>query len=258
MSRLSQLLRRATASEAPPLGFGAPAQRPRATMLVVARLSGNASRLSGRLEGADALLVEGETTAGLRKELQALEGVPWGVLLGHASAEAIAPLREAGLDFLVFDPAQTEAAVLLVEDVALVARASTEASDTELRLLEGLPLTALLAPAPSLPLTVAARIALQRLSALTRLPLLVPVPADADATLLRLLRDAGAAAVVVDAAAGHQALAALRRTIESLPPRARRREERPEAVVPVSLLPRAGGEEVEENRHPSGPLGPST
>jgi len=97
MSRLSQLLRRATASEAPPLGFGAPAQRPRATMLVVARLSGNASRLSGRLEGADALLVEGETTAGLRKELQALEGVPWGVLLGHASAEAIAPLREAGL-----------------------------------------------------------------------------------------------------------------------------------------------------------------
>jgi len=127
------------------------------------------------------------------------------------------------------------------------ARLDPEASNLPVgRLLEALSLTALLAPPPALPLTVAGRLALQRLGALTRLPLLVPLPQTADATLLRLLRDAGAAAVVVDAALGPAALSALREAIEALPPRPRRREERGEALLPMALLPRPGAEEGEE------------
>jgi len=247
MSRLSQLLRRATSGEGPSLGFGLAGQRPRASLLVIARLDGRSPRLPTYLpQGADALLVEGEVTAALGRELKALPGLPWGALLPAASAAALDPLREAGMDFLAFDPTQSEAALLLAEGLGLVALASPEASDSELRLLEALSLTALLAPPPALPLTVAGRLALQRLGALTRLPLLVPLPQTADATLLRLLRDAGAAAVVVDAALGPAALSALREAIEALPPRPRRREERGEALLPMALLPRPGAEEGEE------------
>ncbi|HXG42103.1 MAG TPA: hypothetical protein VNL95_05185 [Dehalococcoidia bacterium] len=246
MPRLSQMLRRASVSEGPPLGFGVSAHRPRATMLLLAQVEGSASRLPTPADAADALLVTGETSAGLRKELKGLEGVPWGVLLPRADAAALASLREAGADFVAFDPAQSDASLLLEEGLDLVAMASHDATDTDLRLLEALPLTALLAPQPLLPLTVTARLALQRLSALARLPLLVPVPPQADGSLLRLLRDAGAAAVVVEGSAGAEALASLRRAIESLPPRPRRREERTEPLFPVSLLPRPGGEAEEE------------
>ncbi|MDW8008130.1 MAG: hypothetical protein RMK67_01020 [Chloroflexota bacterium] len=246
MPRLSQLLRRVSVSEGPPLGFGVAAHRPRATLLLVAQVDGNASRLPVPADAADALLVAGEASTGLRKELKGLDGVPWGVLLPRAEAATVASVREMGADFVAFDPAQSDAGLLLEEGLDLVALASHEASDTELRLLEALPLTALLPPQPSLPLTVAARLSLQRLSALARLPLLVPVPPQADGSLLRLLRDAGAAAVVVEGKAGADALAALRQAIESLPPRPRRREERAEPLFPVSLLPRPGGEVEEE------------
>jgi hypothetical protein len=248
MGRLSQLLRRVTATEAPPLGFGVTAHRPRATMLLLARVAGDASSLPGHLSkgAADALLVEAEVAGRLAKELRDLGDLPWGALVPAAAGGGIEALREAGADFLVFDPARSEASVLLEEGMDLVAVADPEASDTDLRLLESLPLAALLAPAPSLPLTVGGRLALQRLSALSRLPLLIPVPAGADGALLRLLRDAGAAAVVVDGATGADALAALREAIEKLPPRARRREERLEPLVPSSLLPRPGGGEEEE------------
>ena len=86
MPRLSQLLRRVSVSEGPPLGFGVAAHRPRATLLLVAQVDGNASRLPVPADAADALLVAGEASTGLRKELKGLDGVPWGVLLPRAEA----------------------------------------------------------------------------------------------------------------------------------------------------------------------------
>jgi hypothetical protein len=99
------------------------------------------------------------------------------------------------------------------------------------------------------PLTVRSQLELRRVYILTRTPLLVPVRADIGAGDLESLRDVGVVGVAVD---GHESdawarLPALRKAIDGLPaPKTRRREERPEAVLPVGAMAPSSAEEEEE------------
>jgi hypothetical protein len=134
------------------------------------------------------------------------------------------------------------------EGVGLVLNMGTDAGDTELRVLAGLPLDALEVPAVGEPLTLRGMLELRRLSLLSQTPLLVEVEPQTDATRLQALREAGAIGVILDGKHADK-LGALREAVLSLPPKGRRREERTEAVLP-SLTAAPAEEEEEEPEYP--------
>ncbi|MCH7809968.1 MAG: hypothetical protein IH863_05240, partial [Chloroflexi bacterium] len=117
----------------------------------------------------------------------------------------------------------------------------SDLDDTYLRLLGDLGLDALVIAAPEAPLTVERLLAVRRLSALARTPLLANAQPDIDAKSLELLRDSGVAGIVLDDAGK---LAALRKRIAALTPRGRRKESHPDAVIPAQA---AAGDEDDED-----------
>ncbi len=157
--------------------------------------------------------------------------------------QPIAGIKEVGLDFVVFDSAASAAEALLDEQLGYVLALPQDITDTDLRLLESLPLDALLVP-PQEFLTVQGSLALRRFSVLSRMPLLMAIQPSVSAGQLRSLCEAGVVGLVIDGSAG-RAVADLRRTIDSLPPPGRRREERAEAILPTAAIAAAAAEEEE-------------
>ncbi len=248
MSKLSDLIRKASRVETAPMGFGAPAARqPAPSMLCLARLSaGDAHRAAEAAgKGADAVICEGIDPGKLKEQVQKAGSAALGARPAKADRAAVAALRQAGADFVVLEAHSAPAESLLDEGVGLVLVTSRDTPDTTLRLLADLSLDALLVPPPEDPLTVARALELRRLSVLARLPLLTDVPSDVDSSRLQALRDAGVAGVIIDGRALDR-LPTLRRTVDALPPRGRRREERHEVTLPVQALVSAAEEEEEE------------
>jgi hypothetical protein len=246
MSKLSQRIRKATRSETPPVGFGLNARRQSTpTMLLLASLrtdqTDKAREALGR--GADVLLFEGDAKA-LPGKLKDLGDVSVGLRLSGLQAATVTELREAGLDFAIFD-AEAAADALLDEQFGYVLALPQDPTDTDLRIVESLPLDALLVPPPQGSLTVQGQLAVRRFFVLSRTPLLVEVQPDLSEGELNCLRDAGVAGVILDGRSD-QALANLRRTIDGLPPPGRRREERAEAILPTATVTIAHAEEEEE------------
>jgi hypothetical protein len=93
---------------------------------------------------------------------------------------------------------------------------------------------------------------LQRISGLARKPLILPVSPQVTGGELQMLREAAVVAVAVegDSKAAFDTLGSLRKVIDELPPRRRRREEHGEAILPrvpeaVATAPEEGEEEEE-------------
>ena len=190
--------------------------------------------------GLDALLLS------LNPEKEAAEAARWakaagdlpcGLRVPSAGGETVAALKQAGIDFLAFEAESASADALLDTEMGYVLALTGDPSDTLLRAMAdfsaGRPLAAPTGTAPS---RCESQLELRRIYLLARTPLLVPVRADIGAGDLECLRDTGVVGVAVD---GHEhgawdRLPALRKAIDGLPPpRARRREERPDAVLPV-------------------------
>jgi len=257
MSKLGNKIRKFTRVEPAPLGFGVAAARPRPpSLLLMVHGPGSSMRPPANLtdSGLDALLLS------LNPEKEAAEAARWakaagdlpcGVRVPSATSETVVVLKQAGIDFLVFEDESASADVLLDTEMGYVLALGGDPSDTLLRAMADFPLDALWLADWHGPLTVRAQLELRRIYLLARTPLLVPVRADIGAGDLECLRDTGVVGVAVD---GHEhgawdRLPALRKAIDGLPPpRVRRREERPEAVLPVGALTpsSAEGEEEEE------------
>lgn len=255
MSKLADAIRRASRRESPPLGFGAAAgTRPSPTLLCLVRLppaqAGKAAEAAAR--GATAVILEEADPARLG-EGRAPEGVTWGARPARAERSSVAALRQAGADFVVLD-GQAAAEAILEEGIGFVLALSGRPSDGELRALEGLPLDALLVPPLEGAYTLERLLELRRLSLLSRTPLIIPAAADAPASHLQALREAGVCGLVIEAGALDR-LPDLRQRIESLPPRGRRREERLEAVLPTRAAAPAPVEDEEEEEGLAGGRG---
>lgn len=231
MSRLAQLIRRVIRRESAPLGFGVGARSTSPPMLVVAMVSHEQEAQRAIDQGADAIVLSLEAAQGLGEALRGLKA-PWGVYAAPSSPTQLAHLREAGLDFLVLRPQESDATLLLAEGVGLVVEPSPAASDLELRLLGELPLDAVLVQAPPPPLTVSQLMSLRRITYLCRLPALALVPPETHPPYLRCLVEMGVVGAVT-ASLGQ--VEALRKAISSMPP-GKRREERPEPVVPLTAV----------------------
>lgn len=253
MSKLAEKIRRVTLVKPTPMGFGA-AGRARALTMLLLGLAADRWEERARQAasgGVGALILAFAESApkegDLRDAVRAAGDVPCGVQLDHADPEVIERLRQADVDFFVFEAERTAAATLLDENLGYVIHLREEISDVYLRTLEPLPLDAILMPSPEGSLTVRAQMELQRVAGLARTPLIVAVPPSTGPAELQCLRDTGVAGVAVDLGVpgGVEALPALRQGIEGLPPRRRRREERGEPLLPA-MAPSAAEEEEED------------
>ncbi len=235
MSKFADRIRRVSRLETLPMGFGAGASRKRTpSMLCLLRLS--ADKIDAAAEatarGADSVIFDSIDGAKLKEQAQKADSLLLGVWMGAAERDGVAAQREAGADFVVLEPQSASAETLLEEGIGLVLALGQDISDTSLRLLADLPLDALLVPAPVAPLTVARLLEVRRIAVLARTPLLMEVGQGLGASRLQALRDAGVAGVILDGEALDR-LPDLRAAIDALPARGRRREERPEAVLPA-------------------------
>jgi len=255
MSKLADKIRKITRVEPAPLGFGVAAVRSRPpSLLLMAHGPASGVRPPADLakSGLDALLLS------LNPEKEAAEAARWakaagdlpcGLRVPSAASEAVAALKQAGIDFLAFED-DVSADVLLNTEMGYVLVLEGDPSDSLLRAMADFSLDALWLNDWHGPLTVRSQLELRRIYLLARTPLLVPVRPDVSAGDLECLRDTGVVGVAVDGRehSTWDRLAVLRQTIDGLsPPRLRRREERPDAVLPVrALVPESAEEEEEE------------
>lgn len=210
--------------EAQPLGFVTARSSQQASMVLlgVARDAQKAPELTRR--GADAVLIDQD---GVRDVAALGETPAGGWVSGSVTA---ASLRESGYDFAVFDPDRTPSIAVLDEEIGYVLSLPGDLSDAELRAVEGFQLDAIDVGKLDAALSVRKQIALRRVYALTHKPLMASVPKDITVEQLQALRDTN---VVIVCGDGDDAVERLRKTIDALPERKRRRDgEREMAVIP--------------------------
>lgn len=248
MSKLDELIRRATRGEPAPLGFGAGSRKTTPTMLLVALVGEHWARgvAEAVAAGADALVLAGRPSEKeLAEAVSAAQGRPCGLLEPEAHAGQPAQLRSAGLDFLVLGP-QAPASALLDEELTFLFRLREELTDAQLRTLEALPVDALYLEREAGPATIWRQMELQRISGLARKPLLLQVRPDADQPELLSLREAGAVLIALDLKerSTTDALRRLRGVIDALPRRRPRRRKEGEVTLPGATAGKE--EELEE------------
>ena len=243
MSKLGDKIRRVTRIEAQPLGFVTSRATKDATMVLlgIAKDAGDAAELVKR--GADAVMLgkSGKEPSGdgAKKSGDAITGA-W--LDAKANAKT---LKEAGYDFVAFDPDSTPSTAVLEENIGYVMALPKDATEIDLRAIESFQLDAIDVGAVGGALTVRKQIDLRRVFALTRKPLMAGVPADVSVDMLQALRDTN---VIVISAEGADNVERLRKTIDALPPRTRRREEG-DRQTPLVPRPTAGDGDEEDDDH---------
>lgn len=248
MSKLADRLRKAGRTEHAPMGFAMAARTSTPTLLCLVRLSSNESNKAGEAaeKGADAVIIEGADSGKVKEATKKAAQLSVGVRAQKAERKEVSSLREAGADFVVLDIESGPAEALLEEKIGLVLTGGRELDDTTMRLLADLGLDALIAPTPNGPLTLERLLALRRIAALARTPLLIEVAADSDVSYLQALRDSGVAGVIVDSSSIAR-LGRLRETIAALPLRGRKREERGEAMLPAPALAGVSSDDYDDD-----------
>jgi hypothetical protein len=224
LSKLADKIRKAVRIESQPLGFMSTKAASEPSMLLggLAKDAKTAADLAKR--GADFVLLAKAAPGDAKDAGSAIAGA---IIEGEADAKAY---REGGFDFVVFDPDKTASTAVLDDTVGYVMLLPKDASDVDLRAIESFQLDAIDVGEIKGSLTVRRQIELRRIFALTRKPLLATVPADIPAPALQALRDTNVIGVLADSSDGVERL---RKTIDRLPARSRRRDEdRPTALVP--------------------------
>ncbi len=263
MSKLSTLLRRINRVDPAPFGFASTARRPAPTMVLVGLVSEHWPRTvaDAVAAGADALFLTGHPKEKeLAEAVSAAEERACGLLTDEADTETIAQLGKAGLDFIAVGT-EAPASALQQQDIGFVLYLNGEFTDVQLRTIEALSIEALYADYDSASLTIQRQMELQRLTGLTRKPLMLQVRPDISEEDILCLREAGVTLLALDLKE-HNALDELRRlrgVVDALPPRKQPvRDESPTALVPqaVAATPSEDDDEVESDalktptRHP--------
>ncbi len=235
MSKLADKVRKATRLSSQALGFGAVKASSEATMVLagIARDAAGAGELAKR--GADVVIVgiAGAPGAAAKPGDGTVAGA-W--IAGRADNES-SSYREAGFDFVVFG-VDSAATSLLDENVGYVIALPEDLSDNELRTLEAFQLDAVYVGEIDGAMTVRRQIGLRRIYATTRKPLMATVSTSISPAELQALRDTN---VIVVAIEGADNVEKLRKMIDALPVRVRRKDgdDRPTPLVPRTI----GGEE---------------
>jgi hypothetical protein len=247
MGKLTHLLKRAGRSEPEPMGFGSAARQSHPTMLLVAIAGDHWARAASEAidAGADALLLTGRPgDKDVEEAVAAAKDHACGLLSPDATAEQLQRLREAGLDFVVIGPG-APATTIAEEKLSLAFHLRDDLTDIQLRALDSMPFEAIYIERDAAPVTIMRLVELRRIAGLVRKPLLFQIAPESTQADLVALRDAGIALIAVDMKerSAADALRKLRETIDGLPRRRVRREDRLRVALPRA----AAGEPEEED-----------
>ncbi len=199
-------------------------------MVLVARTGDAEAAAELARRGADVVIVDCTGAAGSLPKAITGNAVVGARITAKAEGESTA-CKQAGYDFVEFDPDTAAATALLDEDVGYVVGLPEGLGDQELRTFEGLQLDAIDVGQIEGALTVRRQLDLRRIFGTTRKPLMATVDADVSTAELQAIRDTNVVAVVAGTPDG---IERLRKTIDSLPERRRRKDgdDRPTPLVP--------------------------
>ena len=234
MSKLADKIKRVTRMSPQPLGFGAMTAAAEPTLVLAGMAKDAAAAADLARRGADIVIIgSAGSPADAAAAKAAGEVVSGGWIAGRSDGESKA-YREGGFDFVIFG-ADAAATSLLDENVGYVMALPDDLSDNDLRTLEAFQLDAVVVGAIEGALTVRRQIALRRIFATTRKPLMATVSGSITTPELQALRDTN---VVIIAVEGPDNVERLRTAIASLPPRARRKDgdDRPTPLVPRATV----------------------
>ena len=160
----------------------------------------------------------------LAEAAKALGNHIWGVHLPLFTLEQTRFLVDIGCDFVIFDAAGTEAALLTLPDLGIVITVDHRSDEGIVRALSELAINGLLfRPAiHESPLSFHTLANIQRVCGSIDRPLLLQLPEGACDTDLEVLRSVEATGLIVDVPPAKRA-ASVRRCIEDLPPRSESR-----------------------------------
>ncbi len=260
MSKLLEKLERISEGSGQPMGFGAAVTRTKISpLLTIASVPAGNAQLMGiaTKEGADALLLTVENlekdSKTLAKMNRAKAEIPWGVFLEKVSKEDIGQLIELGCDFVVFDPAQTQAAVLMEEKIGKVLRLDTSMPENLAKSINRLQVDAVLlnpVGGGETAFTVHQLMVLERLAGSTGKYVLMTMPPGLSAGDIEILWGLGARGLVVDMALEQpeQRLSQVKEAIRQIPATRKKSREKFRATLPASIAPseKAAPEEDED------------
>jgi len=234
MSKLRDRIRDRARHSPRALGFaiGPAKDRTRGTALLVGVEVADPDAARTAIEAGAGVLIFTGAQDGLRSVVEAADSTPVGMRIDAATAEDAEALASAAADFLVFDAGQTTATALLERRLGGVLLAPNGSSDDELRRFGPLDLDAVLVGAPSGELSVTGQLELRHLAEMVRAPLAILTERAVDASTLEVWRDAGAALVLLGAAAADETAVLVEACRAVRPPR-QREEERTQALLPA-------------------------
>lgn len=247
MSKLVEKLRQTSKGAAQPIGFrgtAAAAQSGSPMVLVASLTLSRAETSPSLLDKADAMLLK-EAPG---KNPTAFEGIPWGTFLKEGTTEEVDRLKEAGCDFVIFEPGLAPVVLLGEEGLGKIVQIDASLSDGMVRAVERLSIDGIYLKGDS-HLSVHWLMFCQHVANLVRKPVMAGAPLSITREALGQFQNTGLLGLVVELdRAGDKALSRLRETISSLPWTRRGARERYE---PTIVQPVVGpGREEEETEEP--------
>lgn len=205
------------------------ANEPKSQLLVIAIVE-DAASVGGLVEAGAGALISTSLDA-LAAIVEAAGDVPVGVRVDATTVEAADQARDAGVDFIAFNDAETDAEALLEPEPGRVLLLESEVDEERLKSFSGMRLDAVITAPPSRPLMVRDQLALRRVAELAGAPLIAPTGEAAATATLHAWRNAGVLAVLVP---GDAALvkATAEAAAEVPAPKPQRDDDRGIALVP--------------------------
>lgn len=252
MSRLQKAISRVQRREpSRGIGFGSQSrEQPRAALLGILAESGAAAK-AALGAGVDVVIIRASNATGAAKEVKAAAGGPNGTAVGVWLAQVDdaggSALAEAECDFVVGTLEGTAATAVDTERMGQVLALVADVDDTTLRSLAPFGLDGLVVEHGSGAMSLAIQLQLVRLASFASTPLLVTVTPDAPLAELRVLRDSGAACVLLPAGTSADGIKAMSDRLRALPPRKARKEGGDIALVPAMGTGGGHDEHVEDD-----------
>jgi hypothetical protein len=242
MSRLIDLLQKTGQAATQPMGFRSIRETEYAPKIpIIASLDTEAVKTpADYLEGASGALFQWKnsipTTVKIKELVANLPDMPWGASIENNDEKAAADLIDAGCDFLIIPSAGPVSAAPDNEDTGRILQVESGLNDTTLRAINDLPVDAAFVSdiqTKGEPLTWNNLMSIKRMTGLLSIPLMVPLTIKTSESELRALHEAGVEGAVVEIDAGKpDGIKELRGLIDKLPPPAKRKHRKNQAILP--------------------------
>ncbi|MFQ5934556.1 MAG: hypothetical protein ACE5KI_07935 [Dehalococcoidia bacterium] len=210
------------------------------SMILIVRLDNSSAKLiKSTSESAHTVILQvdqGDRKKTPVKDLAKLpENFPWGLQAEAVQPEAMASLREAGCDYLVFGIEDTPGRVLNEENIGKVLSIDMTLEEQLMRVLEEMPTDAIFIDSePKTNFTVKVLMEYRSVIAYVSKPVLLLAPLDLSDADLTALQNVGVIGLVVEprTADDMKKVTKLRKAIDSLPPRESGEKERVNTLLP--------------------------